>query len=251
MPFCVSRACADHRMNTTRDRLSFRGRRRRHSPRAGSMAPTEESSRPGQVARPSCTVSRLHRLSLRGVEKPSSAAGSPPCLGCLLPIAIGWMMCPASFRVRRHDRASSKKPRSRPLAGSGLATKDLWHPARSIRSASGRRVRSHPALPTSPRGFWGRCEPRRAEGALARPLPCPTMDSVSQHPLKMPARAEDRRRRSAPADRPLRRRRPPVRARTPRTRRDTPGRSAPPRGPPATRGPARPRGRSRPRPPRR
>jgi hypothetical protein len=37
----------------------------------------------------------------------------------------------------------------------------------AIRSASG-RIGNDPALPTSPRGFWGRCELRRAEGAFAR-----------------------------------------------------------------------------------
>ena len=66
---------------------------------------------------------------------------------------------PPTFRARRRDPASWKKPRSRPCAGSSLSAKDLRHPAGSIRSASGRRVRSHSALPTSP-GVWGRCKPR-------------------------------------------------------------------------------------------
>ena len=40
------------RMRRQRERLSFRGRRRRYFPRAESMAPTEESTRRGQVTRP-------------------------------------------------------------------------------------------------------------------------------------------------------------------------------------------------------
>jgi hypothetical protein len=63
-----------------------------------------------------------------------------------------------------------KNPRSRPLAGSSRSTKDLWHPAARLRSASGHRDCNHPAFPTSPRVFWGRCEPERAEGAPARGL---------------------------------------------------------------------------------
>jgi hypothetical protein len=52
----------------------------------------------------------------------------------------------ASALHRRHP-ASSKKPRCRPLAGSSLTTKDLWHPARSVRSATGRRTRIYPSRP--------------------------------------------------------------------------------------------------------
>jgi hypothetical protein len=89
---------------------------------------------------------------------------------------------PATFRARHHDPAPSKNPRCRPLAGSILSTKDLWPPARSIRSASGRRIRSHPALPPPP-GFFGggaslgerRGRPRGASCIHERQVsqPCP------------------------------------------------------------------------------
>ena len=104
---------------------------------------------------------------LRGLR-----AAPPSGPGHLLPIAIGWMICPGELpRPTSYDPACPKKPRCGPLAGSILSTKDLWHPAHPIRSASGRRIRGHPALPTSPTVFWGRCEPRRAVGAPARGQP--------------------------------------------------------------------------------
>jgi hypothetical protein len=48
--------------------------------------------------------------------------------------------------LRRHHPAPPKKRGCRPLAGSILSAKDLWHPARSIRSASGRHDHGHPVL---------------------------------------------------------------------------------------------------------
>ena len=168
-------------------------------------------SRDGSIRRPDSLV----------LEKPSSAAASPSCPGCLFLIAIGWMICPGNLPPRRHDLCLFKKPRSRPLAGSILSAKDLWPRADSIRSASGRRVRSHPALPTSPRGFWGRCEPRRAEGALARGLLRPrgvllVMIPLSRHQTvhriatlrdaERTAGLPDERRGNPAFSRPLRRR---------------------------------------------
>jgi hypothetical protein len=182
---------------TTLDETSAPARCHSEGARAAPAVPrhhpaTEQSSRRGQVTRP-----RSRNPALRGaagsmlVQDPGRrpkdlpSRTRPPRTRFFPGITVppprhrrlaraafyrsrsGGCSAPANFRARGHDPASPKKPRSRPLAGSRLATKDLWHPADRLRSASGRRVRIHPALPTSPRGSGGRCEPRRAEGALA------------------------------------------------------------------------------------
>jgi hypothetical protein len=159
-------------------------------PSVGAMNPVEARI---PAAPPSGTQTRgeLLKHTLKGVGKPLIPAAPPSCQGGRLPIASGWMICPADFRARRHDPCPFKKPRCRPLAGSTLSAKDLWHPAESIRSASGRHDCNHPVFPIS-RGVLGRCEPRRAEGGVRAGPATPT-----------PAAYEvARNRRTGPAENP-------------------------------------------------
>jgi hypothetical protein len=66
----------------------------------------------------------------------------------------------------RHDPASPKKRGCRPLAGSILSSKDLWHPARSIRSASGHHDHDHPVSRPLPAPYVReRCAATSGRGA--------------------------------------------------------------------------------------
>jgi hypothetical protein len=137
--------------------------RRRASSRAAPLDPVP--------CRIEAADRRLSRpvLDRRGALFLSRLATVPPTRhrrlapGCILPIAIRWNLPGGDPRPTRRW-CPRKKRGCRPLAGSGLGAKDLWPPADPLRSASGSRV-ADLLLFRPPPGFWGRCEPRRAEGA--------------------------------------------------------------------------------------
>ena len=76
----------------------------------------------------------------------------PSSQGLLLPIAIGWICASRIPAPSRHHRAPSKKPQSRPLAGSSRSTKESVLPAAVVRSAIGRRGAWLPQVRR--RGMW-------------------------------------------------------------------------------------------------
>jgi hypothetical protein len=148
--------------------MSFRESARGTGP-ASAPSSDRGSFSPGQVIRPSPRIPPSQHVSIQeapgghlnghdavGAPEESGCfkAGSRPCTGRSRTAAIQPSSeSPArahSYRSRsvddvlRQPSASAtiilplpKKPRSRPLAGSDLSTKDLWHPAARLRSASG------------------------------------------------------------------------------------------------------------------
>jgi hypothetical protein len=96
------------------------------------------------------------------------------CPGCLLPIAIGWICTggprrPASRSCPFEKNAMPSPRRQHPVCQGSLASCGS-HPVR-LRPSHGQPPRSS----NLSQGFWGRCEPWRAEGALPGPA-TPTVD---------------------------------------------------------------------------
>jgi hypothetical protein len=118
----------------------------------------------------------------RGVGAPADAARSPsPILDTFgyPPVAArrGPSPPPAFLLVPRNGRRPLPQLRGRGCCCSRVRCKGQGPLADAARSPSPIPILS--ATPTSPRVFWGRCEPKRAVGALAATARCPSLAPIS------------------------------------------------------------------------
>ena len=124
-------------------------------------------------------ATRFFGRRITSLDHSASAAAPPSSLGCLLPIAIGWMICPDELprplsRSCPLEKTAMPSPRRQQPLNQGSLASCRFHPVRLRPSPS-----QPPSTSTSPRVFWGRCEPRRAEGASARGLLRPQQTGLS------------------------------------------------------------------------
>jgi len=107
------------------------------------LAPADHPHR-----RPS--AAEVHQPGRRRTARPSALSPRSQARAQSYGSRSGGCCARSDMHLRRHHPACSQKRGCRPLAGSILSTKDLWHPARSIRPASGHHDPNHPVARPSP-----------------------------------------------------------------------------------------------------